>query len=79
MWKSKLNKPFPPQVLLGHDVCAGIETLIKTVSNVSFIFSILGDRRKINLHATPMTSMLIDQSDLTIPHAPGNTKHPFPS
>jgi hypothetical protein len=31
MWKSKLNKPFPPQVLLGHDVCAGIETLTKTV------------------------------------------------
>jgi hypothetical protein len=30
MWKSKLNKPFPPQVLLGHDVCAGIETLTKT-------------------------------------------------
>jgi hypothetical protein len=29
MWKSKLNKPFPPQVLLGHDVCAGIETLTK--------------------------------------------------
>ena len=32
MWKSKLNKPFPPQVLLGHDVCAGIETLTKTTS-----------------------------------------------
>jgi hypothetical protein len=30
MWESKLNKPFPPQVLLGHDVCAGIKTLIKT-------------------------------------------------
>jgi hypothetical protein len=26
MWKCKLNKPFPPQLLLGHDVCAGIET-----------------------------------------------------
>jgi hypothetical protein len=32
MWKYKLNKPFPPQVLLGHDVCAGIETLTKTVT-----------------------------------------------
>jgi hypothetical protein len=30
MWKCKLNKPFPPQLLLGHDVCAGIETLTKT-------------------------------------------------
>ena len=30
MWKNKLNKPFPHQVLLGHDVCAGIETLTKT-------------------------------------------------
>jgi hypothetical protein len=30
MWKSKLNKPFPPQVLLGHDACAEIETLTKT-------------------------------------------------
>jgi hypothetical protein len=30
MWKCKLNKPFPPQLLLGHDVCAGIETLNKT-------------------------------------------------
>jgi hypothetical protein len=30
MWKYKLNKPFPPQLLLGHDVCAGIETLTKT-------------------------------------------------
>ena len=29
MWKWKLNKPFPPQLLLGHDVCAGIETLTK--------------------------------------------------
>jgi hypothetical protein len=27
IWKCKLNKPFPPQVLLGHDICAGIETL----------------------------------------------------
>jgi hypothetical protein len=27
MWKCKPNKPFPPQLLLGHDVCAGIETL----------------------------------------------------
>jgi hypothetical protein len=32
MWKCKLNKPFPPQLLLGHDVCAGIETLTKTGS-----------------------------------------------
>jgi hypothetical protein len=31
MWKSKLNKPFPPQLLLGHDVCAGIESLTKTI------------------------------------------------
>jgi hypothetical protein len=30
VWKCKLNKPFPPQLLLGHDVCAGIETLAKT-------------------------------------------------
>jgi hypothetical protein len=30
MWNCKLNKPFPPQLLLGHDVCAGIETLTKT-------------------------------------------------
>jgi hypothetical protein len=29
MWKCKLNKPFLPQLLLGHDVCAGIETLTK--------------------------------------------------
>ena len=29
MWKCKLNKPFPPQLLLGHDACAGIETLTK--------------------------------------------------
>ena len=28
--KYKLNKPFPSQLLLGHDVCAGIETLTKT-------------------------------------------------
>jgi hypothetical protein len=32
MWKCKLNKPFPSQLLLGHDVCAGIETLTKTGS-----------------------------------------------
>jgi hypothetical protein len=32
MWKCKLNKPFPPQLLLGHDVCAGIETLTKTLT-----------------------------------------------
>jgi hypothetical protein len=31
MWKSTLNKPFSPQVLLGHGICAGIETLTKTV------------------------------------------------
>jgi hypothetical protein len=30
MWKCKLNKPFPLILLLGHDVCAGIETLTKT-------------------------------------------------
>jgi hypothetical protein len=30
MWKCKLNKPFPPQLLLGHDVCVRIETLTKT-------------------------------------------------
>jgi hypothetical protein len=29
----KLNKPFPPQLLLGHDVCAGIETLTKTAGD----------------------------------------------
>ena len=28
--KCKLNKPFPPQLLLGHNVCTGIETLTKT-------------------------------------------------
>jgi hypothetical protein len=28
--KCKLNKPFPPSLLLGHDVCAGIETPTKT-------------------------------------------------
>jgi hypothetical protein len=33
MWKCKLNKPFPPQLLLGHDVPAGIETLTKTLFN----------------------------------------------
>ena len=32
MWKRKLNKPLPPQLLLGHDTCAGMETLIKTPS-----------------------------------------------
>jgi hypothetical protein len=37
MWKCKLNKPFPPQVLLGHDVCAGIETLTKTAGKRSDI------------------------------------------
>jgi hypothetical protein len=31
MWKYKPNKHFPPQLLLGHDVYAGIETLNKTV------------------------------------------------
>jgi hypothetical protein len=31
MWKCKLNKPFPRQLLLDHDVCAGIETLTKTL------------------------------------------------
>jgi hypothetical protein len=30
VWNCKLNKPFSPQLLLGHDVCAGIETLTKT-------------------------------------------------
>ena len=30
MWKFKPNKPFPPQLLLGHEVCTGIETLSKT-------------------------------------------------
>jgi hypothetical protein len=30
--KCKLNKPFPPQLLLGHDVCIGIETMTKTQS-----------------------------------------------
>jgi hypothetical protein len=34
MWKYKLNKPFPPQLLLGHDVYAGIETLTKTAINL---------------------------------------------
>ena len=27
VWNPKLNKSFPPQLALGHDVCAGIETL----------------------------------------------------
>jgi hypothetical protein len=27
-----MNKPFPPQLVLGHDVCAGIEMLTKTTS-----------------------------------------------
>jgi hypothetical protein len=27
-----MNKPFPPQLLLGHDVCTGIEILTKTVT-----------------------------------------------
>ena len=35
MWKCKLNKPFPPQLLLGHDICAGIETLTKTLPILS--------------------------------------------
>jgi hypothetical protein len=39
MWKCKLNKPFPPQLLLGHDVCAGIETLTKTL--FLFLFLLL--------------------------------------
>jgi hypothetical protein len=26
-----MNNPFPPQLLLGHDVCAGIETLTETL------------------------------------------------
>jgi hypothetical protein len=30
MWKCKPNKHFSPQLLLGYDVCAGIETLTKT-------------------------------------------------
>jgi hypothetical protein len=34
MWKCKLNKPFPPHLLLCHDVCAGIETLTKTPVNL---------------------------------------------
>jgi hypothetical protein len=33
MWKYKLNKPFPPQLLLGNDVCGGTEILTKTVPN----------------------------------------------
>jgi hypothetical protein len=36
MWKCKPNKPFPPQLLLGHDVCAGIETLTKTTNEPPF-------------------------------------------
>jgi hypothetical protein len=36
MWKCKLNKPFPPNLLLGHDVCAGIETLTKSIDK-SFV------------------------------------------
>jgi hypothetical protein len=31
---SRIN-PFLPNLLLGHDVCAGIETLTKTIPNVS--------------------------------------------
>jgi hypothetical protein len=30
---SQIN-PFPPNLLLGHDVCAGIETLTKTIGQV---------------------------------------------
>jgi hypothetical protein len=33
MWKCKPNKSFPPKLLLGHDVCARIETLTKTLSD----------------------------------------------
>jgi hypothetical protein len=35
VWKCKLNKPFPPQLLLGHDVCAGIETLTNILTSLS--------------------------------------------
>jgi hypothetical protein len=37
MWKYKLNKPFPPQVLLDYDVCAGIETLNKIPIFILFL------------------------------------------
>jgi len=30
MCKCQPRKPFPPQLLLGHDVCAGVEALTKT-------------------------------------------------
>jgi hypothetical protein len=40
MWKCKLNKPFSLQLLLGHDVCAGIETLTKIYT--LFVFVCLG-------------------------------------
>jgi hypothetical protein len=39
MWKCKPNKPFPPQLLLGPDVCAGIETLTET-NTEGFQFSV---------------------------------------
>jgi hypothetical protein len=38
MWKCKLNKLFPPQLLLGHDVCAGLETLAKTMCSPIMTF-----------------------------------------
>jgi hypothetical protein len=35
---SQIN-PFLPNLLLGHDVCAGIETLTKTIPNVIFFLT----------------------------------------
>jgi hypothetical protein len=37
---SRIN-PFLPSLLLGHDVCAGIETLTKTRMNICFISEIV--------------------------------------
>jgi hypothetical protein len=34
MLKCQINKPFPPNLLLGHDLCAGIETLTKTADKL---------------------------------------------
>jgi hypothetical protein len=43
--KCKLNKPFSPQLLLDHDVCAGIETLTKTCKIK------ITDRRKLTVRS----------------------------
>ena len=45
MWKYKLNKPSPPNLLLGHDVCAGIETLTKTQTLFLYLLSTYSNGR----------------------------------